>query len=117
MSEPLVAAVLELLDDDVLALLADRLRPHLEAEPTALLTPAQAAAQLGVHPKTLTRAALAGRVPGARRVGRGWRFEPSTLALTPVARLSASSTPRRRPAARSERSSVAAIRRGARSAA
>jgi excisionase family DNA binding protein len=46
-----------------------------------LLSPADAAARLGVHPKTLTRAAAAGRVPGAVRVGRHWRFAPDELAL------------------------------------
>ena len=48
-----------------------------------LLTPREAAEHLGVHPKTLTRAAAAGRVAGARRVGRHWRFDPTELALEP----------------------------------
>jgi excisionase family DNA binding protein len=48
-----------------------------------LLSPREAAGRLGVHPKTLTRAAAAGRVAGARRVGRHWRFDPSELALEP----------------------------------
>lgn len=48
-----------------------------------LLTPREAAERLGVHPKTLTRAAAAGRVAGARRVGRHWRFDPTELALEP----------------------------------
>jgi excisionase family DNA binding protein len=48
-----------------------------------LLSPNEAAEHLGVHPKTLTRAAAAGRVAGARRVGRHWRFDPAELALEP----------------------------------
>jgi excisionase family DNA binding protein len=48
-----------------------------------LLSPREAARRLGIHPKTLTRAAAAGRVPGARRVGRHWRFDPSELVLEP----------------------------------
>lgn len=48
-----------------------------------LLSPREAAGRLGVHPKTLTRAAAAGRVAGARRVGRHWRFDPVELALAP----------------------------------
>jgi excisionase family DNA binding protein len=46
-----------------------------------LLSPTEAAVRLGVHPKTLTRAAAAGRVVGALRVGRHWRFDPAELAL------------------------------------
>jgi excisionase family DNA binding protein len=48
-----------------------------------LLSPHEAAEHLGVHPKTLTRAAAAGRVAGAKRVGRHWRFDPAELALEP----------------------------------
>lgn len=46
-----------------------------------LLSPREAARRLGIHPKTLTRAAAAGRVAGARRVGRHWRFDPAELVL------------------------------------
>jgi len=46
-----------------------------------LLSPNEAAEHLGIHPKTLTRAAAAGRVAGARRVGRHWRFDAAELAL------------------------------------
>jgi excisionase family DNA binding protein len=48
-----------------------------------LLSPNEAAERLGIHPKTLTRAAAAGRVAGARRVGRHWRFDPADLGLQP----------------------------------
>lgn len=40
-------------------------------------------ARVSVHPKTLTRAAAAGRVRGATRVGRAWRFAAADLALDP----------------------------------
>ncbi len=78
----LAEAVLEALDDESLARLADRLRPFLAPQHGhALLAPADAAKRLSVHPKTLVRAARAGRVPGARRVGSGWRFDPDVLDL------------------------------------
>jgi excisionase family DNA binding protein len=48
-----------------------------------LLSPREAARRLGIHPKTLTRAAAAGRVGGARRVGRHWRFDPAEPVLEP----------------------------------
>ena len=48
-----------------------------------LLSPREAARRLGIHRKTLTRAAAAGRVAGARRVGRHWRFDPGELVLEP----------------------------------
>jgi len=64
----------------------ERLRALLTDEsPTGLLTPSDAAERLGVHPKTLTRAAAAGRVTGAVRAGRHWRFDPATLVLQPPA--------------------------------
>jgi excisionase family DNA binding protein len=49
-----------------------------------LLSPREAAKRLGIHPKTLTRAAAAGRVAGARRVGRHWRFDAAELILAPA---------------------------------
>ena len=48
-----------------------------------LLSPREAAERLGIHPKTLTRAAAAGRVAGAPRVGRHWRFDPAKLMIAP----------------------------------
>ena len=56
--------------------------------------PSEAAGRLGVHPKTLTRAAAAGRVAGARRVGRHWRFDPAELALEPPRGAPAAPDPR-----------------------
>lgn len=91
----LAEAVLDAFDDDALAQLADRLRPYLVAsDPHALLTPAAAAERLGLHPKTLVRAAGSGRVPGARRVGTGWRFDPATLDVLPVQQVSPTKNPR-----------------------
>jgi excisionase family DNA binding protein len=79
-------AIVAELDDAQLARLAERLRPFLaEQGDDRLLTPAAAAARLGLHVKTLTRAARAGRVPGARRVGARWRFDAAALELLPPA--------------------------------
>jgi excisionase family DNA binding protein len=78
----LVAAILDELraDEDARRELRELLG---ERDPGGhrLLSPSEAATRLGVHPKTLTRAAAAGRVTGARRVGRHWRFDPAALAL------------------------------------
>jgi len=91
----LAEAVLDAFDDRALAQLADRLRPYLASpDPYALLTPSAAAERLGLHPKTLVRAAGAGRVPGARRVGSGWRFDPETLDVLPVTRVPPAKTAR-----------------------
>lgn len=83
----LAHALLADLDDEALdqlaELLASRLTGRLDTPDRVLLTPAQAAARLSVHPKTLTRAAAAGRVRGATRVGRAWRFAAAELALEP----------------------------------
>ena len=71
------------------AQVAQMLQPHLV--PTedngvpGLLTADQAAARLQVSRRGLVRAAAAGRVPGAERVGRSWRFHADQLALLPSA--------------------------------
>ena len=91
----LAEAVLDAFDDRALAQLADRLRPYLAGPDShALLTPAAAAERLGLHPKTLVRAAGAGRVPGARRIGSGWRFDPETLDVLPMQGGTREKTPR-----------------------
>jgi excisionase family DNA binding protein len=113
----LVAAVLADLTDEQLSVLAARLQPHLDADHAAtgrLLTPVQAAARLGIHVKTLTRAARQGRVPGARRVGRCWRFDASQLDLERARRASAILPPpaRQRRRAHGTSSAVDAIRTG-----
>lgn len=122
----LADALLAELTDDQLAVLAERLRPFLRDDQAAsadtLLSPAAAAATLGVHAKTLTRAARDGRVPGARRVGHGWRFDPALLELLPVTPERIAPSPpreRRRGAAPPSvgSSAVAAIRSGGTTAA
>jgi excisionase family DNA binding protein len=75
-----------------LAALAEQLQPYLEHRDDELLTPELAAERLGVHPKTLTRAANAGRVAGATRVGSRWRFHASELELRGVPRAPATTT-------------------------
>jgi excisionase family DNA binding protein len=75
-----------------------------------LLSPNEAAEQLGVHPKTLTRAAAAGRVAGARRVGRHWRFDPAELALEPLRGTSAAPRPLARVSSRAGGGAADAIR-------
>ncbi len=66
-----------------------------------LLTPAPAAAKLGKHPKTLTRAAADGRVVGAVRVGRSWRFR-SGLTLLPPAGVTSTQAPPAKPRPRTQ---------------
>jgi len=75
-----------------------------------LLSPNEAAEHLGVHPKTLTRAAAAGRVAGARRVGRHWRFDPAELALEPPRGASAAPRPLARVRSRARGGAADAIR-------
>jgi hypothetical protein len=56
------------------------------AEADRMLTTHEAAARLGVHPTTLTKAALAGRVRGAQKIGsRNWRYRQADLELLPPA--------------------------------
>jgi excisionase family DNA binding protein len=76
------------LTPEQLAELANKLAPYLSHHHPGerLLTPQEAATRLGVHSKTLTRAAAAGRVSGAVRVGKAWRFKPDELTFLPVAR-------------------------------
>ncbi|MGN6188035.1 MAG: helix-turn-helix domain-containing protein [Conexibacter sp.] len=112
----LAGAVLADLTDEQMSVLARRLRPHLDDQAPSgrLLSPVEAAARLSIHVKTLTRAARQGRVPGARRVGRVWRFDASQLDLEPVKRAStlASSSARPRRRAHDASSAVDAIRSG-----
>jgi excisionase family DNA binding protein len=106
----------ELTEKDI-ATLAERLRPHLQSDgkqsDERLLTPSEAAERLGVHPKTLTRAAKQGRVDGAERAGRSWRFNGAELRLRPPENVHVTPPPprsRQRPAV----STAAAAIRGAR---
>jgi excisionase family DNA binding protein len=109
----LAAALLGALDEAALAALAERLRPHLAAadDERPLLDPRQAAARLRLHEKTVVRMAREGRLPGAIRIGKGWRFDPAGLVPQPPVHPAAPATPERRaaPAARSH-AAVRAIR-------
>lgn len=51
---------------------------HFRTEFEALMTPAEAATYLRVHPKTLVRLAREGVIP-ALRISKHWRFRMSTL--------------------------------------
>lgn len=77
-----------------------------------LLSPTEAAMRLGVHPKTLTGAAAAGRVVGATRVGRHWRFVPAELALEAAHRAPAAPPIVARLRARARGGAADAIRTG-----
>src|SRR5664280_1031253 len=70
---PLLDAFLTELDDAEEAVkrgLADRLLPFLDATPTQLVNASMKAKQLGLHPETLVKMARAGRIEGARKIGR-----------------------------------------------
>jgi excisionase family DNA binding protein len=114
-SATLAELLLDQLDGPALAQLAKRLHPYLEgARENGLLRPAEAASRLGIHPKTLTRAAAAGRVAGAVRVGRGWRFQREGLALAPAAGAQPGAhATARRPSRHGGEAAADAIRRGA----
>jgi excisionase family DNA binding protein len=103
MSAPnLAAALVAALDDDALAWLAERLRPHLHIhdDKGAFLTPAQVAARLALHPKTVVRMARDGRLP-AVKIGTRWRFDPDRLRVESSAScgraLAAPTRPSKRP--------------------
>jgi excisionase family DNA binding protein len=87
-TQGLAAALLNSLDNEALAALAERLRPHL-AEPDSdgrLLDPREAAVRLGLHERTVARMAREGRIPGAVKVGRAWRFPADRLVTRPPLR-------------------------------
>jgi excisionase family DNA binding protein len=108
----LVVSILASLEEDTFRAVADCLRPYLE--PTnhgGLLTPAEAAERLRLHPKTVVRMARDGRLP-ATKIGTGWRFHPDDLNITPAPRPErvATCAPARRRPAQNEPASVRAIR-------
>jgi excisionase family DNA binding protein len=111
MSAPnLGAAILASLDEEAVRALAERLRPYLHgSDDRPLLTPAQAAERLSLHPKTVARMARDGRLP-AVKVGAGWRFRPDQLDIAPPPAPAARSAMHRRRHLRGERASVRAIR-------
>lgn len=78
----LARALVDALDDDALDALADLLAPRIAARaaalPARLLTPREAATQLGLHVKTVQRMAADGRLV-AVKVGTGWRFPADQL--------------------------------------
>lgn len=104
----LAVGLLDALDDDALSLLAERLRPHL-AEPGGMVDAKEAAARLGLHERTVARMAREGRIPGAVKVGRSWRFRADRLAPRAPIRLAEAASPRRG-RREAHRPSVAAIR-------
>jgi excisionase family DNA binding protein len=113
---PLLDAFLTELDDAEEAVkqgLADRLLPFLDASPTQLLNASTKAKQLGLHPETLVKMARAGRIEGARKIGREWRFPAEVCEVRPLAYVPGQNSPppprRRRKA---QRASVSAIRGG-----
>ena len=113
-AQDLAAALLDSLDNEALAALAERLRPHLaESGPDGgrLLDPREAAARLGLHERTVARMAREGRIPGAVKVGRAWRFPADRLVTRPPLRPVDARSQRGAPA-RGEpgRASVRAIR-------
>jgi excisionase family DNA binding protein len=120
MSAPdLGAALVASLDEETIRALAARLRPYLDGDDRAeLLTPAEAAERLRLHPKTVARMARDGRLL-AVKVGTGWRFRSDQLDLAPPLRPATSARPpvRRHRAVTAEPASVAAIRGRERSAA
>lgn len=111
MSAPdLGTAILASLDEKTIRALAERLRPYLGGpDNRPLLTPAQAAERLSLHPKTVVRMARDGRLP-AVKVGTGWRFHADQLDIAPPRRATASAVTSRRPRSRREPASVLAIR-------
>jgi hypothetical protein len=88
----------------------------LVAEPDRLLAAAEKGAQLGLHPDTLVKKARAGLVPGARKVGREWRFPAGQLDILPAAQPPSNPPPptRSRRPPTTERRSVTAIRNASR---
>jgi excisionase family DNA binding protein len=112
MSAPdLGAALLASLDDETIRALAERLRPYLDDGPDhrLLLTPAQAAERLRLHPKTVVRMARDGRLP-AVKVGTGWRFHTDQLHPGPRPTFARETTGPRPACTKHEPASVAAIR-------
>lgn len=110
MSTTLAAALLSELGDRELQHLAQMLRPFLvdePAQPTRWLTAREAGSVLCLHEGTVTRLAREGRLGGAEKVGRSWRFDPARLGVSSpaVSPAGAVVAPRRRRARRSSSSS------------
>jgi len=71
MSQSLVKTDLTLLEKKPAA-------PESKAHFEPLLDTREAAALLGIHPKTLQKLARSGKVPGVR-IGKSWAFRASAL--------------------------------------
>lgn len=118
MSSTLAAALLGELGTKELQHLAQMLRPFLSnepARPARWLTAKEAGDVLCLHEGTVTRLAREGRIGGAEKVGRSWRFDPARLGVaTPTVELvdAAAVAHRRRPARSSSSSRVADAIRG-----
>lgn len=109
--DPAAAMIVAALHEDVIAQLAERLRPHLDTD-RRLLTAAQAAERLGLHAKTVVRMAREGRL-AAVKIGNGWRFPADQLTVAPQPRARPVPAPAARPIRRrpnEEPASVRAIR-------
>jgi excisionase family DNA binding protein len=113
-ASPLVAALLDELraaEEAVRREIASYLLPELSDEPGRLLDAEEKARQLGLNRETLVRMAREGRVSGARKIGREWRFPRGECEIrqleTPLAPERTLRAPTRRPA---PRRSVSAIR-------
>jgi hypothetical protein len=112
---PLLTAILaelERADESLKREVARQLREHVD-DPERLLDAGEKAAQLGLPPDALARMARAGRVPGAKKVGREWRFPAGRYDILPVrpkASLSVVEPRRRQRSAVSRRTSVSILR-------
>ena len=81
-----IAALVEHLDQATLEVLAERLRPLLRDPQGSvhLLDPKEAASRLGLSQRTVAKMARDGRLPGAIKVGRGWRIPEDQLNPHPL---------------------------------
>lgn len=109
MNSSLAAALVSELGDEALRDLALRLQPFLpqdDATSSELITTKEASKRLRVHEGTVARLAREGRIVGARKLGRSWRFDPNELIALPTsARLEPPNVrrPRGRPVSTSQR--------------
>jgi excisionase family DNA binding protein len=107
-------AIVDALDDEALARLADRLAPliaeRMDREGVGrLLSAKEVGERLGLHERTVSRMAAEGRLEG-RKVGRGWKFDPARLTVAPRTPRDLGPTPAARPRRRVESATAAVIR-------
>lgn len=113
MSADFASVLVDSLDDDALAQLAERLAPLIaqRIDPAAagrLLNCREVGEMLGLHERTVSRMASEGRLKG-EKVGRGWRFDPTRLTVMRREQRDLGAPPARR---RRAGTSVAAAIRG-----